>query len=459
MDFSRIKSVYMIGVKGVGMTALAQMLQSMGIRVTGSDVAEKFGTDAVLAKSGIEVHEGFSVAHVRAYCNTPLPGQGVIYSTAYRPETNPELGWVMEQKIEALSYPQAVALLFNASPFGISVCGSHGKTTTTAMLACILKDAGLDPKAIIGANVPQLGGNALVGGGDHFILESDEYQKKFLQYRPRAIVLNNIDWEHPDCFPTPADYQKVFEEFIGLLPKDGILVAGIDHPIVETIVSRAKCKLVTFGFSPKAQIRGEKVRVEKGHILFDVGSAEMSLRVPGRHNVHNALGAIALARALQVPFGTIQSSLASYGGVERRLEVLGEKNGVLVIDDYAHNPQKIEASLDALREFYPGRRIVAVFQPHTFSRTEALLAGFGGAFLDADVTVVTDIYASAREAKGTITGASVVAEISKIGKTAYFVPTLDEVEAWLEKSTQKGDVIVFMGAGDAGRVARKFLKK
>ncbi|MFA5413475.1 MAG: UDP-N-acetylmuramate--L-alanine ligase [Patescibacteria group bacterium] len=485
MDLKTAKKIYMIGIKGVGMTAIAQVLKLRGAEVTGSDTHEKFFTDEVLEKSGIKFYEGFDVVNLEK----EKPDL-VIYSTAYTDE-NPELAAARKSGVTILSYPEVLGEILKEG-FGIAVSGTHGKTTTTAMLGFVLQELGADPTVIVGSAVPQLGGNARAGRGEHVVIEADEYQNKFLYFDPRAIVLTSAEYDHPDFFKTPEDYIDAFRKFVAKIPTDGFLVACADDKNVLEISKSAKCKIISYGLtagdwqarlpaSPKLQ-RGEPARQAKNIIqknggnmpphqnfwcggvefeVFEKGESRgvFKIQLLGNHNVANALAVIATAKELGFDLEKIREALEKFSGAVRRFEIKGEVGGVLVIDDYGHHPTEIRVTLEAARQKYPDRRIWCVFHPHTFTRTKALLKDFSKSFGGADKIIVIDIYGSAREVAGGVSSRDLVEAIKKEGNDALYIPTISEAAEFLAKEVKSGDVVITMGAGDVWRVGELLLEK
>jgi UDP-N-acetylmuramate--alanine ligase len=454
----------MIGIKGAGMAALAEIFMKNGTRVTGSDTGEVFFTDRVLGSIGIAPIAGF------APDNIPSDTDLVIYSTAYMRETNAELEAAFSKDIPVLPYPEAIGEI-TKEKMGLLVTGTHGKTTTSALLAEALRVAGLDPTAIIGSRVRNWKGNALAGDGEYFVLEADEYQNKLRHYHPFAVILTSIDWDHPDFFPDFESYKNAFKEFVRRIPRHGILVYCNDSAAVAEIAAEATCEKRSYGFheqsdffvkgyEPKplegADPDGEKQSFEILSGWNSLGS--FSLRLAGRHNAQNAAAVVALASFLKLDMDRIREGLASFPGTERRFEYVGERNGALVYDDYAHHPEELMATIDAFRDLYPDRRLTAVFHPHTFSRTEALLSEFSQSFDGADRVVALDVYGSAREKGGSVSSADLVREINRYapGKAEH-IGTVDEAVAELSKTVGKGDLVVTFGAGNVWEVAKKLV--
>lgn len=453
------KRIYLIGIKGVGMTALAQLLKGRGIEVWGSDTKEKFFTDSVLSHSHIEFEEEFSAKHLDRAIDL------VIHSSAYNRE-HVEVKAAIDKKIPVLSYAEALGQLVSEYQ-GIAVAGSHGKTTTSAMLAHILKAANLSPSAIIGSAVPQFEGNALVGSGQLLVFEADEYQNKFQYFSPHAAILTSIEWDHPDFFTSAEEYLETFVTFLKKIPSDGFVVACYDSANVKKAVVEAGLQpeqIVTYGLTG-GKIQMIRMWLDEGRWHFSAQDGEdflgeFWLKLIGSHNVANALSAIACARRLGVDLEVIRTALASFEGTARRFEIKGKlTNAVTVVDDYGHHPSEIQSTLKAARAFYPYKKIRCIFQPHTFSRTKALLSEFGKCFTEADEVVVLDTYSSAREKQGEVTSLELVDEIKKNHPSAIYMPKIEEVAEYLAETATRSDLVLTMGAGDVWQVGEKLIKK
>jgi UDP-N-acetylmuramate--alanine ligase len=471
MDLHKIKKVYMIGVKGVGMTMLAQFLASKDIEVVGSDTKEKFMTDEVLKKSGIKVIENFDVN------NIPADVDIIVYSTAYNENTNTEVKQVKIGKQRVLTYAEALGEIFN-NYYGIAVVGSHGKTTTTAWLGYVLQQAGLKPNVLVGANVPQFDGCAITGSSDYFIIEADEYQNKLKYFNPKAALLNNIDYDHPDFFPTPDDYQQAFVQFIEKIPKKGFLVANFDDSIIRKVANvNCRGKVISYAINDAADYVAYDIKFSNGEQYFKVKIGvdddideddlvqnkelgDFSIQLAGRHNIYNALAVIATAIELGIELRIIRKALEDFTGTARRMQVLGECNGAIIIDDYAHHPTEIKATLAGVKESYPQKNKIVVFHPHTFTRTKALLNDFADSFKDANELIVINIYGSAREVQGGVSSADLVEKIKSVNSSVsiQYIPALLEVEKYLRNKIGRDDVVVLMGAGDIFRVGESLIK-
>lgn len=465
----RAKKVYMIGVKGVGMTMLAQFFADSGVEVIGSDVEEKFMTDEVLAKAGVKVLKGFDKK------NIPSEVDLIVYSSAYNIKNNVEVAsiipptpfWKGGKKV--LTYAEALGEVFNQR-HGIAVVGSHGKTTTTAWLGYVLEKSGLSPSVMVGTRVPQFDGSALLGKSNYLIVEADEYQNKLANFNPKGVLLNNIDYDHPDFFKTREDYNKVFIDFIKKIPKSGFLIANFDDPIVRSI-ARVNChgKVVSYGINEAADLVAYDIKQKNGYQFFKVkfgideggdSLGDFSIQLSGQHNISNALAVIATCIELGVELVDIRKHLSDFTGTTRRMQVLGTFRGATIIDDYAHHPTEISSTLAGVREVYGTRQIKVVFHPHTFTRTKALLDDFAKSFNDADEVIVLDIYGSAREEQGGAHSSDLVEKIkvnSKELKVGY-IPTLKECEEYLRKNIERDDVVILMGAGDVFRIGENLIK-
>ncbi len=470
MNFSDKKNIYMIGIKGVGMSMLAQFLQGHGFNISGSDVAEFFPSDRTLAQAKIKVKSGFSLQ------DFPEKIDLIIYSSAFNEENNIEMEYFANQDIPKLSYAQALGFL-QQDYFGISVCGSHGKTTVTAWLGYVLDQAGLSPNVLSGSYVKQFSGSSLSGTSKYLILESDEYQNKLKYLHPQAIVLNNISFDHPDYFKSPVDYLKVFSDFIARLDKSGFLINNLEDENSSQILNQSPARIISYYIDQpifNSKVQYEKIyqarncQIGQDYQSFDLFRGDefltsFKIYLPGRHNILNALAVISTALELGLGVEEIKGPLWSFKGPARRFDVLGTYQGALIIDDYAHHPQEIQASLQAIKERYPDKRIICLFHPHTFSRTEAFLDDFARSFTLSDVLYLVEIYASAREKKSELSSLDLIDKIRQYNETrgqeqelGYF-KDLDQAEKELVKKITNNDLVLLLGAGDVFRVAYNWL--
>jgi UDP-N-acetylmuramate--alanine ligase len=446
--------VHLVGIGGAGMSAIATVLLARGFRVSGSDQNTSPVTQALLAR-GAQVSIGHQAHNVDEV-------DMVIVSSAIK-DDNVELAEARRRGIPVSKRAQLLGWLMQGA-VGVAVAGAHGKTTTTAMIASILTGAGRDPSFIVGGTIAGLNAPAHAGKGDEFVIEADEYDRTFLGLTPSIAIVTNLEHDHPDCFPTFESMIEAFRSFVALLPENGLLVACGDDPQARGLMEfRGSRDVVTYGFSKDVTWQAVDMRVNNaGGSDFLVARdgidyGLMRLRVPGRHNVLNALGAIAATDFLGVTFEQAHTALLEFRGVGRRFELRGEACGVTVIDDYGHHPTEIRATLSAARQSYPNRAIWAVWQPHTFSRTKLLLDEFAGSFDDADHVIVTEVYPS-REIDSL--GVSVTDIVKRMThRDAQQANSLNRATTMLAEQVKPGDVVITLSAGDANQVGESLLKK
>src|SRR3990167_4062593 len=403
-SLKNIKTAYFIGIKGVGMTALAQILQSRGVRVDGSDTQEKFFTDEVLKKLQIEFIEKFSVDNIPS--NVDL----FITSVAYLNKQNPELEHVKKLGLPLITYPQALAELFNSS-YGIAVAGSHGKSTTTAMLGVLLEQAGYDPTVIVGTCVNQWGSNARAGHSNFFVVEADEYMDAFLQYEPKIVVVTNIDYDHPDYFKTKEQYKESFQKFT-------------TQPSVQTTVMG----------------------------LDDRIDVNFNLKVSGEYNQKNAYLAYRVALQLGISPEIAKKALENFEGTARRFEYYGNYKGAELYDDYAHHPTEIEAVIRNVKQKFLDKKIIVLFQPHTYSRTESLFSNFVSVLSKVQEVYVLKSYASVRESGEDISGKRLAQALN-----AVYFDSFDDATNFLKNKLGSNNIFLALGAGNQWRVLEGIL--
>ncbi len=460
------RSVYMVGVKGTGMAALAELLVGAGARVRGSDVPETFFTDAILDAAGVPYAAGFDAAHL-----DPRPDL-VIHSAAYGAETNPELAEAHRLGLPVQVYPQALGTFSSGFAQAAGIAGVHGKTTTTAMAGVIARALALPASVLAGSVVPDFGNRATLDlGGALFIAETCEYKRHFLHFHPSAILVTSVELDHTDYFADYDDIFGAFYEYALRLPQKGLLVYCADETGAAALASALRQKrpdlnLVPYGVRAEGAFRVVDRGFASGESRFRLAgfSSGFALRVPGTHNVLNAAGACALVFSLAgriVSDGDLESvraALAAFRGSKRRSQVVGEAGGVLVLDDYGHHPTAVELTLQGLKDFYPDRRLVVDFMSHTYSRTKTLLDEFAHAFSAADEVVLHKIYASARETDTlgidgrTLYGATALVH----PRVSYFDEVLDALPYYVE-TLKSGDLLVTMGAGDNWKVGQAYL--
>ena len=461
--------VHLVGIKGTGMAALAEVLVSRGAFVTGSDTPETFYTDAVLRKLGIPYVEGFAAA------NLPPGVRFVVHSAAYRRDENPELVAAAARGITMLQYPEALGALSRASDSS-GISGVHGKSTTTAMCGLVLKEWGFPATVLVGAEVPGFGGRStMVAGSRYFVAETCEYRRHFLNFRPSRIVITSIEPDHLDYFHDLDDILSAFVEYGLTLPRGGSLVYCRDddgaRAAAERIASsRPDIDMVPYGRLAEGAWRVVSEENMAGEVRFTLagGPSSFSLHVPGAHNVLNAAAAVALCSLIWkcerpgpgVDLAAAARALAAFRGSRRRSEIVGEANGVLFMDDYAHHPTAIRKTLEGIRSFFPGRRLVVDFMSHTYSRTRALFAEFGACFAPADLVVLHRIYASAREKNDSgLTGRELFQETARNHPDVhYFEDPMDAVP-FLLTELRADDIMVTMGAGDNWKLGRELWRR
>ena len=463
MDINNVKKIYVIGIKGSGVIGVVEILHSMGKEITGSDTEEKFFTDAILERIGVKCLEKFDAK------NVPADADLVIYSTAYNENNNEEIRRAQELGLTMASYPEMLAHLFNQK-YGIAVCGTHGKTTTSAMLANTMKEIGEDPSAVIGSSVKNWNGNALAGKGQYFIAETDEYQSKLSLYDPKAVIFTSCDWDHPDYFENFEVYKNTFSKFLEKIPKVGFLVVWGDSVNTLEAAKSTHADVLTYGFGEdndalieKYDLRGAEggKKAQAFEIIFrGENLGEFEIQLVGKHNVLNASAVVLACEKLGLDREKTRQALKNFEGTARRFEHIGTRKGAILIDDYAHHPDEIVPTLKGAREIYPEKTIWAVFHPHTFTRTKALLSEFAQSFGDADKVIVLDIYGSAREVQGGVHSQELVDLINKYDRgKAEYIPTIKETVKFLKNEIGENDVVISIGAGNGWEVVEKLKEK
>lgn len=440
------------------MKALAELLSGMGCRVTGSDLQQPGPAIQAMQRRGLSVHRGHDGRFV------PQDVDVVVYSPAVTPD-NPERKLASELGIRQLSYSQMLGRLMR-DRIGVCIAGTHGKSTTTAMTASILADSGLSPSAVIGAELCGCRLSGWAGEGPHFVVESCEYQRHFLDLVPRYATILGIEPDHFDYFREFEETQAAFAEFAGRVAPGGLLLIRSGCEASARAARMSAAEIETFGTDPSADWWAADLRSTAGGMRFRIFHrgqyvTEVILQTPGRHNVLNALAAAALAHRLGVPAGDVRESLQEFQGIRRRFEYVGSWRGVTLIDDFAHHPTEVRATLKTAREKFGRRRIWCAFQPHQVSRTRHLLAEFAESFLQADEVLVLPIYA-AREAGGesaVSTAQELAGRIADHVPQTRFTPSLDQLVATLEDEARPGDVLITMGAGDIDRVQHEFTRR
>ena len=461
--------IHMVGIKGTGMTALTQLLCSRGAIITGSDVEDVFYTDEILNNLSIKV--GFFNA-----LNIKDDIVLVIYSAAYSFDSNVELKETLKKNIPHLSYPEALGE-FSLHSYSCGVCGVHGKTTTTGMVGTIIKALGLQASVLAGSSITTFGSSCVMLGGDkYFVAETCEYNRHFLNFHPKEIILTSVESDHQDCYPTYESILTAFLNYIDSLPEMGKVFyceddKGAREAARLSFSSRPDLRFIAYGENAigdyKLRING--IRDEKLHFSLAGFAGDFALPIPGKYNALNATAAIALSLSLLKKekseitiedLGIIRQAISKYTGAKRRFELIGTIKNIVFLDDYAHHPTAIKALLKGLKEFYPKRRIIADFMPHTYSRTIALLDEFASSFKNADVVILHKIYASAREEyNGKITGETLFEKTKKYQKNVYFFPEVLDAKDFVLQTLKEGDLFVTIGAGDNWQLGKKVLSE
>lgn len=441
MNFGDIKKVHFVGIGGIGMSGIAEILSEAGVSVSGCDLKPSTAGD-LLRSRGISVSAGHDPSH--------LDGVDLVVMTAAVKGVNREIEEAHKRGIRVMRRSEMLGELVNAKR-SIGVSGTHGKTTTSSMIAVILGEAGLDPTVLIGGMLRNIGGNAKTGGGEFLVVEADEYDRTFHHLHPEVAVVTNIEADHLEYYGSFENILEAFRVFLDGIRPGGSVIACVDDPSVADLVKQIKGRVVGYGLSPEAGLRATNLQFDERGSTFDVaGVGSFRLFVPGEHNVRNALGAIGAARELGLDAAVIARGLARFLGVDRRFQILGEYSGAIVVDDYAHHPTEIRATLSAARRGYPNRRIVALFQPHLYSRTRDFAGDFAAALRVADVALVSPIYAAREEPISGIT-ARLIAEAAE--GIEFIEKTNEEIAADMRKRLRANDVFITMGAGDVHTIA------
>lgn len=454
MNFSSVRHIHFVGIGGIGMSGIAEILLSQGFVVSGSDLQRSEVTDH-LAALGARICIGHDAQHVDN-------AEVVVYSSAVRPQENPETLFALERKIPIIRRAEMLSEVSRLK-YCMAIAGTHGKTTTTSMCGIVMMKAGMDPTVIVGGRLKGLGGtNARLGQGDWMVLEADEYDRSFLQLLPTIAVITNVEADHLDIYSDLDDIKGAFIEFSNKVPFYGTAVVCLDDPGVRAILPSIKRVVVTYGMSAQCDVRAADVTYNErssAYTLVYKGSplGEIELNVPGDHNVRNSLAACATALLCGVPFDVIRDGLAEFGGVYRRFEVKGEVGGVLIVDDYAHHPTEIRTTLTAARRGWK-RRIVAVFQPHTYTRTRDFYAEFATSFDEADVLILTDVYPAREEPIPGVNGKLIADAARDAGhRNVHYVEAPSDIPALLKTLVMEGDMVLTMGAGDIWKVGSALL--
>lgn len=456
IQFDKPVHVHFIGIGGISMSGLAEILLSRKFPVSGSDSHESALTDQ-LAAQGAVVHYPQMAENITDDIDV------VVYTAAIHPD-NPEFRAAQEKNLPMLTRAQLLGEIMRNYKEAINVSGTHGKTTTTSMITEILLEAHKDPTVSVGGMLKDIGGNIRVGGQETFVVEACEYTNSFLSFFPTIEVILNVEADHLDFFKDIDDIRHSFKLFAEKLPEDGLLVINKDIKHSEYFTQALKCRVVTFGHEKDADYTANFISYDKfahpSYTLFYKGEelAQVELGVTGEHNIYNSLAAVAVARSLDIPMETILRGLKRFTGTDRRFQKKGSVNGFTIIDDYAHHPQEIAATIEAAKK-YPHRKLWIVFQPHTYSRTAALLDDFAGALSQADEIVLADIYAAREKNTIGISSDDLRKHMLEQNINVYYIPKFEDIEDFLLQHVEEGDVLITMGAGDIYKVGDDLLKQ
>ncbi len=453
--FNKYRIIHFVGIGGVGMSGIAEVLHNLGYEVTGSDIKESETTKR-LKGLGIKIyigHAGDNIDHAHV----------VVISSAVS-QANPEVVEAKQRSIPVIPRAEMLAELGRLK-YGILVAGAHGKTTTTSLVATVLGEGGLDPTVVIGGRLNSMGSNAKLGQGDYLVAEADESDGSFLKLNPTIAVITNIDKEHMDFFKDMESLKNAFISFINKIPFYGIAVVCKENEYLREIIPSIQRKFITYGLSGDSDIYAKDIRHSGAKMVFEAvyeGKllGTFTLPVPGRHNVLNSLAAIAAGMELQIPIEVISKALAGFGGIHRRFEFKGEARDIKVFDDYGHHPSEVQATLKAARECFDGSRLFVLFQPHRYTRTRDLIDEFSTSFENADKLFLMDIYPAGEKPIEGIDSGNLLNLITQKGlKDACYIPDRSEMVEKIVSELRSGDVLITLGAGDVYKMGDEILKK
>ena len=456
IDFHKPLHIHFIGIGGISMSGLAEILLEENFRISGSD-AKASPLTRTLEERGAVIYYGQRAANIKDDVDV------VVYTAAIHPD-NPEFACAKEKGLPMLTRAELLGQIMRNYDTPIAISGTHGKTTTTSMVSHILLAGDCDPTISVGGILPAIHGNIRVGNSETFVTEACEYTNSFLSFFPKISVILNMDADHLDFFKDIDDIRHSFRKFAELLPSDGTLIINADTPEYETITRGLPCHVLTYGLEHEADYTAADITWDKyGHPSFSVlfqgkKIGSYYLRVPGIHNVSNALAAIAVGRLLELPDEVIVKGLGSFTGTDRRFQYKGEIGGVTIIDDYAHHPTEIEATLHAAKN-YPHQKLWCVFQPHTYSRTYALFDDFAKVLSVCDHVIVADIYAAREKDTGLVSSKQLAEKIASYGTDAFYLPSFMDIENYLLKNCKKNDLLITMGAGNVDSIGNELIKK
>ena len=450
--FRKVNKVHFVGIGGIGMSGIAELLLNLGFSISGSDLNDSEIIRNLRSK-GAMIFEGHHAKNL-GDCEV------LVYSSAV-PENNPELIAAREKKVPIIKRAEMLGELIALKQTSIGVGGTHGKTSTSSMIGALLSHAQLDPTLVVGGLVKNIDTNSQLGSGNLIVVEADEYDKSFLQLKPTISVITNIEQEHMDCYDDLEDLHNSFAQFANAVPFYGVVLACLDSSGVQDIIPKIKRPVITYGLTSQADISAKNIQSKESKTTYSLYKqnqkcGKVTLNVPGKHNVLNSLAAAAIGFEMGLDAKTIIDGIGSYGGVRRRFEIKGIAGDVMVVDDYAHHPTEVSATLQAARGGWD-RRIIAVFQPHLFSRTKSFYKEFAAAFMDSDVLIVTDIYPAREKPIKGITGKLVFNAARSTGhKNAHYIPDLKDLQTTLDGIIQENDMVITIGAGTIWRYAQSY---
>jgi len=445
--------IHFVGIGGIGMSGIAELLLNLGYKVSGSDIKTSDITKH-LNKLGCIIFAGHS--------ENQIGGADVVVTSSAIGSDNPEVIAARKTLIPIIPRAEMLAELMRLK-YSVAVAGAHGKTSTTSIIASILRKGGLDPTVVIGGKLKGIGSNALLGKGDFIVAEADESDGSFLKVSPTITVVTNIDREHLDFYKDLNSIKEVFLSFIDRIPFYGLAVLCLDNESIQELIPRIRKRFTTYGMSAQADFYTRDIIFSNHTSRFDVYHmgdmlGNITLNLPGLYNVYNSLASIAVGVELEIPFDIIKYALKTLDGVQRRMEIKGEVNGVTILDDYGHHPTEIKTTLQAVRESWPDRRIIVVFQPHRYTRTKALFDEFKRSFYQSDLLLVLKIYAAGEEEIEGIDGYSLCEGIREHGhKEAVFKESFENAVSYLKDILEQGDILITLGAGDVWKVGEKIL--
>ena len=451
--FRKVKKIHFVGIGGIGMSGIAELLLNLEFEISGSDIQDSEIIQNLITKGAKIYTDGHKAENVG-------DSEVLVYSSAVR-ENNPEILKAKDRGIPVIRRAEMLGELIAVKETSIAVSGTHGKTSTSSMVGSLLNAADYDPTLVVGGLVKTIGTNSLLGLGDIIIVEADEFDRSFLALRPTISIVTNIELEHTDCYANIEELQNAFIQFCNSVPFYGGVIVCLDSPGVRGIISDIHRPITTYGISSQADYRAEDIQFKNNSISYSAyyhheKLGKIKLNVPGQYNVLNSLAAIAVGMEMEIPFNIIQRGLIEYQGVRRRFEIKGIVNDIMVVDDYAHHPTEVAATLDAARSGW-SKRIVAVFQPHLYTRTRDFYREFAESFLNSDILIVTDIYPAREDKIEGIDGNLVAKAAKELGhRHVYYIPNMDDLNEKLDEITQPDDMVIGIGAGTIWRYIENY---